>query len=163
MLDSVIDGHGNVQSLNDAPLLSVSKSPRQTLSRSVTVLKRAAVSFLDCAPGKPKSLLVGSEAVLTIGAREYDIQDGPWDVKVQFQPSPDTGSSKKATKPWTKSYSTVPGQTQLTVPAHVPGEYRILEVNGQHCSADTLSPDICPVIRQPHPSAKIEWESIHEW
>ena len=163
VLDSVTDGHGNVQALNHAPLPTGSKSSRQSLSRSVTVLKRAAMSFVDCAPGKPKSLLVGSEATLAIGAREYDIHDGPWDIKVQFQPAPDPGNSKKAAKAWTKSFSTLPGQTQLTVPAQAPGEYKILEVNGQHCSADTLSPDVCPVIRQPHPSAKIEWESIHEW
>lgn len=165
VLDSVIDGLGNVQSLNDLSAAAVgSKSTRssRSLARSVAVLNRSAMSFVGCAPGKPMGLLMGSEAALTIGAREYDSQDGPWDVKVHFRPALDAGSSKK-TKPWTKSFSTLPGKTQLTIPAQAPGEYRIVDVNGQLCPGDTLSPDVCPVVRQPYPSAKIEWESIHEW
>ena len=166
VLDSVTDGHGNVQVLSQLSTAAAgAKNGRTTrsFSRSATVLKRAAMTFIDCAPGKPTSLLVGSEAALRVGARDYDSQDGPWEVKVQFQPSLDAGSSKKASKSWTKSFGTSPGRTQLTITAQAPGEYKIVSVNGQHCPGDTLSPDVCPVVRQPHPSAKIEWESIHEW
>lgn len=167
VLDSLADGLGNLQSLTPRKI-----EPKDTnnnnnnavlakdTTRSVTVLKRAAISFRDCAPGKPASLLVGGETPLAIAARESDAQDGPWDVKVRYQPA-ETG--KKAPKPWVKTLTTPAGRNQLTLSANAPGEYEIVDVKGQYCPGDVLSPETCRVVQQAYPSADIDWKRIHEW
>lgn len=169
VLDSVSDGLGNFQTLTPIvhPGKGDARGTNQRLaketSRSVTVLKRAAMSFRDCAPGKPASLLIGSETPLVVVARESDKQDGPWDVKVQYQPGPDAKKDRKSPKPWTKGFTTPTGRNQLSVNANAPGEYSIIDVKGQYCPGDVLSPETCRVVLQPYPTAEITWKRIHEW
>lgn len=166
ILNSLSDGLGNVQSLLSSHKAdSKEVDPRQLkeTTRSVTVLKRAAVSFRDCAPGKPSSLLIGSESPLIVTAREYDNKDGPWDIKVKYQPGQESNKDKKAPKPWVKTFSTPAGKNQLTLSASTPGEYSIIDVKGQYCPGDILSPETCRVVQQPLPTAEIDWKRIHEW
>ena len=167
VLDSLTDGFGNHRYLSPSALPKkgdlIDLPPSKSMSRSVTVLSRAAVSFRDCAPGKPASLLIGSEAPLSILARESDPQDGPWEIKLQYQPQPSDVGKKGSSKPWVKSLTTLSGKTQLTLPANAPGEYSIIGVKGQYCPGDVLSPETCRVVQQPFPTAEIEWKRIHEW
>ncbi|KAL5535305.1 hypothetical protein ACEPAF_3399 [Sanghuangporus sanghuang] len=168
ILDSISDGLGNFQTL--APIISPAKGEakdtdsrlsKETL-RSVTVLKRAAMSFRDCAPGKPASLLIGSETPLIVAARESDKQDGPWDVTIQFQPNQISKKDRKTPKPWVKTLTTPWGRNQLSLSANVPGEYSIIDVKGHYCPGDILSPETCRVVLQPYPTAEITWKRIHE-
>ncbi|KAI5121322.1 hypothetical protein M0805_003789 [Coniferiporia weirii] len=163
-LDSLTDGMGNFHAFTSMARKGEPTNNVISLStRSVTVLRRAAMAYKDCAPGKPSSLLIGSEASLLIAARESDAQDGPWDVTVKYQPS-QGGSvvNKKVAKPWVKTLTTLPGQSQLTMIADTPGEYSIIGVKGQHCPGDVLSPETCKVVQQALPTAEIEWKRIHE-
>ena len=168
VLDSLLDGLGNIRPLspayfsNKGDARDVDARLLKETTRSITVLKRAAMSFRDCAPGKPASLLIGSESPIVITAREYDNQDGPWDVKVKFQPQ-DSGKDKKTPKPWVKTLTTPVGANQLTLNANAPGEYSIIDVKGKYCPGDILSPEICRVVQQPLPSVEIDWKRIHEW
>ncbi|PCH34046.1 hypothetical protein WOLCODRAFT_130155 [Wolfiporia cocos MD-104 SS10] len=130
--------------------------------KSVTILRRPSVSFQHCGPGKPASLLIGSETPLTIATDNADSLDAPWDVSVSFQPdTPDEGG-KKRSKPWTQNFQTHGHKRELTVRANAPGEYTIVGVKGKYCEGDILSPETCKVIERPLPTAEIEWKKIHE-
>ncbi len=88
-LHQVYDGLGNTRTLGSIP---TSRKPDHgelsmgEFTRSVTVLRRAGVSFKDCGPGKPASLLIGSEAHLQLAARDADPKDGPLAVTVAYRP-----------------------------------------------------------------------------
>ncbi|KAH8120086.1 hypothetical protein DFH11DRAFT_1558255 [Phellopilus nigrolimitatus] len=165
VLDSLSDGLGNLRTLAPNPAARTTDASlrlsKETI-RLVTVLRRAAVSFRDCAPGKPSSLLIGSETSLVIAAKEFDPEDGPWDVTVQYQPGQGAGANKKASKPWLKSMTLPAGKSQFSLTASGPGEYSVVGVKGQHCPGDVLSPESCRVIQQPFPTAEIDWRRIHE-
>lgn len=169
ILDSLSDSQGNVHVLTASQLPrkseqadAVAKLSNEN-SRSLSVLRRAAMSFKDCGPGNPASLLIGSDATLDISARDSDAQDGPWDVTIEYKPSQGAQADGKAAKPWKKKLTTPTGRTSLTVNAGAPGEYTILDVRGRYCMGDVLSPETCKVVEQPYPTADIEWKRIHEW
>ena len=146
-LEQVIDRYGNS--------LTPPISPKTT--RTITVLRRPSVSFRTCGPGRPSSLLIGSEARVGITTHSSDPLDGLWDINVRYTPS------DKKHKGWEKQLKTQDGAKDVTLHASVPGEYTILGVKGKYCDGDVLSPETCKVIEMPLPSAEIEWKKIHEW
>lgn len=152
-LDALIDGVGNSLDLSSPP------STMHT-SQSVTVLRRSAMSFKSCGPGRPASLLIGKETPLLIVANDADIDDGPWDITIKYQPPLD---DKKKSKPWQQDFKTPLGKRELTLLARAPGEYTLVGVKGRYCPGDILSPESCRVIEQSLPTADIEWKRIHEW
>ncbi|KAF7798524.1 hypothetical protein EIP86_009745 [Pleurotus ostreatoroseus] len=161
VLESVSDALGNVVSAGVDASTS-GRNPNQSQSgtvRAVSVLRRPAMSFRHCGPGNPTSLLIGSEASLTIAAKQADELDTPLDVTVEYQPPADGG---KKLKSWTKTFSTPGTQRELTVLGSAPGEYSITHVKGKYCEGDVLSPDVCKVVERPLPSAEISWKKIHE-
>ncbi|KAH9947096.1 hypothetical protein B0H21DRAFT_778726 [Amylocystis lapponica] len=168
ILESVTDAIGNVVQAGSSDALSVPGSSQPAANvktrRSVTVLRRPNVSFRNCGPGAPASLLIGDEAPLTVATKESDTLDGPWDVTVKYQPptAEDGVKANKRYKAWTKDLQTQPGRKELTVRANAPGEYTILGVKGKYCEGDILSPETCKVVERPFPTAEIEWKKIHE-
>lgn len=169
MLDALMDGAGNSVTLAQN-LAAMRKGPQNQnasnghinskTTRSLSVLRRASMSFKGCGHGHPASLLIGAEAPLLISTNEADPQDGPWDVTLKYQPP---STDQKKYKPWKKTISTEGAKRELTVRASAPGEYSIVDVKGRFCPGDILSPDLCRVMEQPYPTAEIEWKRIHEW
>ena len=166
-LESVTDSLGNVAYAGQHSDVSRKTGQDHMLatSRSVTVLRRPSVSFKHCGPGQPASLLIGSEAPLTIATVQADIADAPWDVDVRYDPphGEDGAKPSKRYKGWTKTLKTQAERRDLTLRASAPGEYTIVGVKGQHCEGDVLSPETCRVVERPLPTAEIEWKKIHEW
>ena len=154
-LDTLTDGVGNTLDLSSPP-----SSIRLRTYQSVTVLRRSAMSFKFCKPGRPASLLIGKETPLLVMAKEADADDGPWDIMIRYQPPHD---DKRKFKPWQQEFKTQLGKRELTLLARAPGEYSIVGVKGRYCPGDVLSPETCRVIEQPLPMADIEWKRIHEW
>lgn len=169
VLDSLVDGLGNTRILTQSSTTRKIDSAGSTAlssidaKRSVTVLRRASISFRDCGPGSPSSLLIGAKTPLKLAVKESDQLDGPWDVTVNYQPPAISASDKKAVKPWKKTFTTEKGETSLTIDAGAAGDYSILSFHGQHCPGDVLYPETCRVIEEPLPTAEIEWKRIHEW
>ena len=167
VLESVTDSLGNVAHAGQhADATDSRQDPSHSATtRSVTVLRRPSVSFKHCGQGQPASLLIGSEAPLSIATVDADPEDGPWEVAVQYDPPPaeDGAKTNKRYKSWVKSLKTLPERRDLTLRASAPGEYTITGVKGQFCEGDVLSPEICKVVERPLPSAEIEWKKIHEW
>ncbi|KAI0699371.1 hypothetical protein C8T65DRAFT_581174 [Cerioporus squamosus] len=171
-LESVTDALGNValagQHIEGSTALARKIDPARyrdlVTTRSVTVLRRPSVSFKQCGPGHPASLLIGAEAPLTIATANVDAEDAPWDVTVQYDPpqSEDGAKPTKRYKGWTKTLTTQAERRELTLRASAPGEYTIVGVKGYYCEGDVLSPDTCKVVERPLPSAEIEWKKIHE-
>ncbi|KAF8585137.1 hypothetical protein K439DRAFT_1632955 [Ramaria rubella] len=153
-LDALTDGVGNVHDLS-----SLSHSTKLRISQSITVLRRSAMSFKSCGPGRPASLLIGKETPLSIIANDADADDGPWNITVKYQPPI---SDTRKFKPWQQDFRTPLGKRDLTLLARAPGEYSIVSVKGKYCPGDVLSPETCRVIEQPLPTADIEWKRIHE-
>ncbi|KAI0363538.1 hypothetical protein BV20DRAFT_1031218 [Pilatotrama ljubarskyi] len=173
-LESVTDALGNVakagQPVEAALAVSARKVPptghlhdSTRSTRSVSVLRRPGVSFKHCGPGQPASLLIGSEAPLTISTLDADAQDAPWDVTVRYDPPTEEGGKpSKRYKGWEKTLTTQNERKDLTLRANAPGEYTIVGVHGRHCEGDVLSPETCKVVERPLPTAEIEWKKIHE-
>jgi nucleoporin POM152 len=153
VLESVTDRFGNHINIGASSGHSKSK-----WARSITVLRRPNVSFKTCGPGKPSSLLIGSETPITITTHEADPLDAPWDITVKYLPL-----SNKGLRPWQRKLKTRKDQRDLVLKAGAPGEYTILGVRGAYCEGDVLSPEVCKVVEMPYPSAEIEWKKIHEW
>ena len=165
-LHQVYDGLGNTQTLSSIPTSLEPHSnvpPKRESTRSVTVLRRAGVSFKDCGPGKPSSLLIGSEAHLQLASRDADPKDGPLAVTIAYRPLPQNTTAKSQPSPWQKAISFPTGRSSFPINVTAPGEYTVIGVKGQTCPGDVLSPDTCKVVEEPHPSAEIEWKRIHEW
>lgn len=154
-LDALTDGVGNALDLSSPP-----SSTRLRTSQSVNVLRRSAMSFRSCGPGRPASLLVGKETPLFVTTNDADIDDGPWNITIKYQPPLD---DKRKLKPWQQDFKTPLGKRELTLLARAPGEYSIVGVKGRYCPGDVLSPETCRVIEQTLPTADIEWKRIHEW
>lgn len=176
VLDTLTDGLGNVGVLSQptpskaTPHLLSTNVEKSTVvltkenSRVVVVLRRAMVSFSDCAPGHPATLLIGSETQLRATANDADMTDAPWDVVVNYQPAVSSSSGNfKQVKAWKKTFVTQPGGSLLTIDANAPGEYTLASIKGKYCTGEILSPDTCKVVLQPLPTAEIKWKRIHEW
>ena len=146
-LEYVVDRYGNS--------LTPPLSPKT--SRSIAVLRRPSVSFRKCGPGRPSSLLIGSEAQVVITTHSSDPLDGLWDVGIRYTPS------DKKHKGWEKQLKAQDSTKDIILRASAPGEYTILGVKGEYCDGDVLSPETCRVVEMPLPSAEIEWKKIHEW
>lgn len=163
VLDSVIDGMGNVQTLT--PKIkpqgeqAVLKAQQTDAIRSVAVLKRASMSFRDCAPGSPVSLLRGGSVPLTVVAGDADQRDGPWRVTVRYTPPTSAGEEKIVDQ----VHSSDPGSSLVRFNTRTPGLFQIVDVRGNFCLGDILSPDFCRVVEEPYPTAEVEWKTIHEW
>ena len=143
VLEEVIDGIGNavfvshpgskqgpgVSHLHDA---ETPHPPNSKTIRSLSVLRRPSMSFKNCGPGNPTSLLIGNEASLSVVARESDILDAPWEVSLMYQPSADLekGGGKRF-KPWKKTLTTKHDRKDLKFGASAPGEYTILGIKGK--------------------------------
>lgn len=155
---------GALQKLGVVPSHNVSSARTR---RSVSVLRRPSVLFEGCGPGTPVSLLIGSDAPLVVSAKNADTQDGPWDVRVHYEPlGAEDDSNKKNTKrhkPWTKDIQLPEARRDVTFRANEPGEYTLVGLKGRFCEGDILSPDTCKVVERPYPTAEIEWKKIHEW
>ncbi|PFH49818.1 hypothetical protein AMATHDRAFT_146737 [Amanita thiersii Skay4041] len=165
-LEEVTDGVGNVVSIeSDVKSVDGRHMDQSAATRSLMVLRRPTFSFRHCGPERPTSLLIGSQAPLTIAAHEADDFDAPWEVDVSYLPQAasdnDTGKNKHL-KPWKKTLKSSGHQKELTFMASNPGEYTILGVKGRHCPGDILAPETCRVIQKPLPSAEIQWKRIHE-
>lgn len=185
VLESVADGIGNVISaglystsleqsssmktlrkITSNKAIESSAGPKSKIHRSVTVLPRSSVSFQNCGPGNPASLLINSKALLTISAKNADQLDSPWEIDVKYTPPAAEEGSKSSTKKlktWTRTLQTVGDHKDLHVEANAPGEYSIIGVKGRYCEGDILSPETCRVVERPLPTAQIEWKKIHEW
>ncbi|KAH8835558.1 hypothetical protein DL96DRAFT_1666285 [Flagelloscypha sp. PMI_526] len=153
LLEEISDGVGNIVRIP-------SIVPPEKSTRSARLLRRPAFSFKQCGAGLPRTLLIGSEARLSVSANDADSADAPWEVFYKYQPPEDGANSKH--KPYKKSTKTEGSRRDLVIPANAPGEYTLLAVKGQHCEGDILAPDACPVIEKPLPTAEIEWQKIHE-
>ena len=146
-LEYAMDRYGNSVTPINSPMTT----------RTITVLRRPSVSFKTCGPGRPSSLLVGSETRVAITTHSSDPLDGFWDVGVRYTPS------DKKHKGWEKQLKSQDSTKDIILHASAPGEYTILGVKGKYCDGDVLSPETCKVIEMPHPSAEIQWKKIHEW
>lgn len=132
VLESVIDGMGNIVPLDEgitgetlhreAPL-----NPKTV--RSLNILRRPSVSFRNCGPGNPVSLLIGSDAPLFLQVTDSDPLDAPWTVAVKFDPSEDGKGGSKSVKPWKDTLHT--HQSSLSLSASAAGEYTILGIRGK--------------------------------
>jgi len=120
-LENVIDGMGNIVHLNDG-------SHETQITRSLSVLRRPTVSFEACGPGTPISLLIGSEAPVTLKVGDSDALDGPWDIGVRFDPASGDG---KRIKSWNKKLQTQENKNTVVLKATVPGEYAISGIKGK--------------------------------
>ncbi|KAJ7727833.1 hypothetical protein DFH07DRAFT_970045 [Mycena maculata] len=161
-LEEVVDAFGNIVHL-DIPSLDPS-APNTKTTRSLVVLRTPTVSFKSCGPGSPASLLIGSEAHLSIATNGADALDAPWEVSLSYKPpiASDDASTAKRLHPWKKTLATLGSRRELDVRATAPGEYTVLGVKGKWCAGDVLSPETCVVVEKPKPSAEIEWKKIHE-
>ncbi|KAG6380911.1 hypothetical protein JVT61DRAFT_5303 [Boletus reticuloceps] len=163
VLESVIDGLGNIVPLDQdvtSETLHRGVGLNPKTARSLNILRRPAVSFRNCGPGNPVSLLIGSEASLSLQVTDSDSLDAPWNVDVKFDPSEDGKSGGKSVKPWKDTLQTQ--QSSLSLSASAAGEYTILGIRGKWCEGDVLSPEMCKVVEKPVPTAEIEWKRIHE-
>ena len=87
-----------------------------------------------------------------------------WDICTALgSPVVPEEKDRKSPKPWAKTLTTPYGRSQLSLNANSPGEYSIVDVKGQYCPGDVLSPETCRVVLQPYPTAEITWRRIHEW
>lgn len=143
---------------------------RLAASRRLSVHPRSRVSFYGCGTGavgsvsnkratnsgtagQPIKLLRGGTASLslragsisgTVGQDARDtLSDGPWTVKVQFEPdAPDTGDVSSGTvvpkAGWTREIKMHNEEDNLRVDQ--PGRYRILSVSGSHCGGEVYEP-----------------------
>ncbi|KAJ7110070.1 hypothetical protein C8R44DRAFT_271693 [Mycena epipterygia] len=161
-LEEVSDALGNIVRL-DIPSLDPS-APNTKTTRSLVVLRTPTVSFKNCGPGSPASLLIGAEAHLTISTNDADTLDAPWEVSLAYKPpsSADETSTARKFHPWKKTLATLGTRRALDVRATAPGEYTILGVKGKWCAGDVLAPETCTVVEKPKPTAEIEWKKIHE-
>ena len=132
-LEEITDGVGNIVRLGSDLTPPQTDSITQTkTTRSFIVLKKPAVSFAHCSSEMPTSLLIGSQATLTIKSIESDNFDAPWDISLSYQPPVDAKNSKQM-KPWKKTLKTE--AKSLTFPASTPGNYKILGVTGKVSAA----------------------------
>lgn len=131
-LEEVSDGVGNVAPVERR---EVDLESTQTLyKRELQVLRRPAISFRHCGPGRPTPLLIGSETPVSMTVSVADPIDAPWDVELQYEPIVDFEDGSKHDerfKPWRKKISTRDQQRDLTLQANVPGEYTILGIKGR--------------------------------
>lgn len=129
-LEEIADGVGNIVRVGSDLTPPETDSISQTkTTRSFMVLKKPAVSFAHCSSEMPTSLLIGSEAKLTIKSIESDNFDAPWDISLSYQPPVDAKSSKQM-KPWKKTLKTEEAKG-LTFSASTPGIYKILGITGK--------------------------------
>ncbi|KAF8640975.1 hypothetical protein AX17_000621 [Amanita inopinata Kibby_2008] len=165
-LEEVMDGIGNVIPIkSDSELTNGHRTNHSTTTRSLMVLRRPAISFRFCDPEHPTSLLIGSEASLTMSVNEADDFDAPWEVNMAYEPrigSDEDPKKVKYVKPWKKTFKTSGHRKELTVPVSSPGDFTLLSVKGKYCSGDVLAPETCRVVQKPLPSAEIQWKRIHE-
>jgi nucleoporin POM152 len=150
VLEEVIDGVGNAVAVEHPHTLAYKPGlglghaydtnatlhTNSKTTRSLSVLRRPTISFKNCGPGSPTSLLIGSEAPLTISATEADVLDAPWEVSVKYQPPAAeldlvSGSGSKRFKSWKKNLTTQKENKELTLRASAPGEYTIMRVKGK--------------------------------
>ncbi|KAJ7070896.1 hypothetical protein C8F01DRAFT_1206549 [Mycena amicta] len=157
-LEEVVDGLGNAIRLEIASLDP--EAPNTKTTRSIRLLRTPTLSFKNCGPGSPASLLIGSETHLTISTKEADPLDAPWNVELSYKPT--DGTDAKRLHPWKKTISTQGTRRDLDLRATAPGEYTISSVHGKWCSGHVLSPESCIVVEKPKPMAEIEWKKIHE-
>ncbi|KAJ7925924.1 hypothetical protein B0H13DRAFT_1973892 [Mycena leptocephala] len=138
-------------------------APNTKTTRSLVVLRTPTISFKNCGPGSPASLLIGSEAQLSISTNDADVLDAPWEISLSYKPptSDDTSTARRF-YPWKKTLATIGSRRELDVRASAPGEYTILGVKGKWCPGDVLAPETCTVVEKPKPTAEIEWKKIHE-
>ena len=132
VLESVIDGMGNIVPLDqdvtsETVLREVALNSKT--ARSLNILRRPSVSFRNCGPGNPVSLLIGSDAPLSLQVTDSDPLDAPWNVDVKFDPSEDGKSGSKSLKPWKDLLQTQ--QSSLSLSASAAGEYTILGIWGK--------------------------------
>lgn len=161
-LDTVTDALGNTAHAGSRHHNGLSN---KKVLRSTTVLPRPAVSFKGCGPGRDAALKIGEKASLTIPIKGADSLDGPWKVRVKYQPTNDDGSGKesKKRKGWTSmTFTSEENRRDISISANSPGEYVVVGVQGKYCEGDVLSPETCKVVERPRPSAEIEWKKIHE-
>ncbi|KAJ6604793.1 hypothetical protein DFH09DRAFT_1242695 [Mycena vulgaris] len=159
-LEEVVDALGNTVRL-DIPSLDPS-APDTKTTRSLVVLRTPTVSFKNCGPGSPASLLIGAEAQLSIATNDADVLDAPWEVSLSYKPPADEPSAPRKFHPWKKTLATLGTRRDLDIRATAPGEYTISGVKGKWCAGDVLSPETCTVVEKPKPTAEIEWKKIHE-
>ncbi|KAF7307041.1 hypothetical protein MIND_00497200 [Mycena indigotica] len=157
-LEEVIDALGNTVRL-EIPSLDPS-APDTKTTRSLRVLRTPTLSFKNCGPASPASLLIGSEAHLTIGTKDADPLDAPWNIELSFKPTEPT--DERRVHPWKKTISTQDTRREVDFRANTPGEYTIKTVHGKWCPGHVLSPETCVVVEKPKPIAEIEWKKIHE-
>lgn len=158
-LNSIVDSLGN-----RAELYSLNPRYKSDYTRTISVLKPAEFSFQGCQAGQTISLIQGKETRLSLVARHFDNRDGPWRLSVRYTPDADEkGSDAKGVvaKPATQEY--VSSRRHMDFVVDKPGIYELLNVQGQVCKGDVLSPEVCRVAEVPMPRADIEWHKLHEW
>lgn len=137
VLESVIDGMGNIVPLDQgvtSEALQREMALNSKTARSLNILRRPSISFRNCGPGNPVSLLLGSDALLSLQVTDSDPLDAPWNVDVKFDPSEDGKSRSRSIKPWQDTLQTQ--QPSLSFSASTAGEYTILGIRGKvHASS----------------------------
>lgn len=124
-LEEVKDGVGNVVQVGGDTSSGDSPSVR-----AFQVLRRPAMSFKQCSPANPTSMLAGSEVPLLISVADGDMLDAPWDISLKYEPSEDDKAAKRY-KSYNKKVSTQVGRKDLTIHANAPGFYTVTGLKGK--------------------------------
>lgn len=135
VLESVIDGMGNIIPLDQvvtSEALHREVALNSKTVRSLNILRRPSISFRNCGPGNPVSLLIGSDAHLSLQVTDSDPLDAPWNVDIKFDPSENGKTHSKSVKPWQDTLQIQ--QSPLSLTASAAGEYTILGIRGKVCT-----------------------------
>lgn len=138
---------------------SVAATLEQISSRKMLVYPRSQVSFVGCGTGsvagsgvpgagQPVKVLKGKRANLQLSvntegsAQKQGLEDGPWDVKVRFEPEEAEDRSDKVVvktiQGWEKTIKL--GKKSDLLEIDQPGRYSIVSFSGSHCSGEILEP-----------------------
>lgn len=129
-LEEVSDGAGNTVRVETDPISSESVSASaMATTRSFIVLQKPAISFSYCSSDMPTSLLIGSEATLSLGPTSLDNFDKPWDICIKYIAPTDDPSGKL--KAWKKTLKYDGDHNVLSLNANAPGDYKIVGFKGK--------------------------------
>ncbi|KAI7857423.1 hypothetical protein BDC45DRAFT_459107 [Circinella umbellata] len=130
----VIDGAGNVVDIPDP------------VKNRFVVHNHPKVQF-QCSATEPVNLLMGDDSTdlpLTLEG------SNPWQLDYQFVSENNNGD--RAIKQLTTTIS----NTQSSLKAYAPGEYKLLRVTDKFCKGDILFPSTCQVVQPSPPAVQVD-------
>ena len=131
----VIDGAGNVVDIPDP------------VKNRFVVHNHPKVQF-QCSATEPVNLLMGDDSTdlpLTLEG------SNPWQLDYQFIPENNNGNNDQS-----KQLTTTISNTQSSLKAYGPGEYKLLRVTDKFCKGDILFPSTCQVVQPPPPAVQVD-------